>query len=78
MFHVGIGEMKSPMLQKLIHDRKALQVLVSVTQRRLDDCGWHVWTVTLPRRSITGRLLWGTVWRRRDQGRWRYKQYIDR
>ena len=66
------------MLQKLIHDRKALQVLVRVTQRRLDDGGWHAWTVTLPRRSITGRLLWGTVLRRRDQGRWRYKQYIDR
>jgi hypothetical protein len=66
------------MLQKPIHDRKALQVLVSVTKRRLDDCGWHVWTVTLPRRSITGRFVWGTVWRRRDQGRWRYKQYIDR
>ena len=70
--------MKSPMLQKLIHDRKALQVLVRVTQRRLDDGGWHVWTVMLPRRSITGRLLRGTVWRRRDQGRWRYKQYIKR
>jgi len=70
--------MKSPMPQKLVHDRKALQVLVSVTQRRLDDCGWHVCTVTLPRRSISGRLVWGTVWRRRDQGRWRYKQYIDR
>ena len=70
--------MKSPMRQNLINDRRALQVLASVTHRRLDDCGWHVWTVTFPTRSITGRLLWGTVWRRRDQGRWLYKQYIDR
>ena len=36
---------------------------------------WHVWTVIFPRRSITGRLLWGTVWRRRDDDHWIYKQY---
>ena len=38
---------------------------------------WHVWTVLIPRRSITGRLLWGTVSRRRDDGRWIYKKYIE-
>jgi hypothetical protein len=38
---------------------------------------WHVWTVTIPRRSITGRLLWGTVLRRRDDGRWIYKKYVE-
>ena len=38
---------------------------------------WHVWTVTIPRISITGRLVWGTVMRRRDDGRWIYKQYIE-
>jgi hypothetical protein len=37
---------------------------------------WHLWTVIMPRRSITGRLLWGTVLRRRDDGRWIYKKYI--
>jgi hypothetical protein len=37
---------------------------------------WHVWTVTIPRRSITGRLVWGTVLRRRDDGRWIYKKYF--
>jgi len=37
---------------------------------------WHVWTVFIPRRSITGRLLWGTVLRRRDSGRWIYKKYM--
>lgn len=36
---------------------------------------WHLWTVLVPRRSITGRLLWGTVLRRRDDGRWIYRQY---
>jgi hypothetical protein len=39
---------------------------------------WHVWTVTIPRRSITGRLVWGTVMRRRDDGRWIYKKYVER
>jgi hypothetical protein len=38
---------------------------------------WHVWTVTMPRRSITGRLVWGTVMRRRDNGRWIYKKYVE-
>ena len=38
---------------------------------------WHLWTIILPRRSITGRLLWGTVLRRRDDGRWIYKKYIE-
>ena len=39
---------------------------------------WHLWSVLIPRRSITGRLLWGTVLRRRDDGRWIYKQYTPR
>jgi hypothetical protein len=38
---------------------------------------WHLWTVLIPRRSITGRLLWGTVLRRRDHGRWIYKKYME-
>src|ERR1700676_5715050 len=27
---------------------------------------WHLWTVLLTRRSITGRLVFGQVWRRHD------------
>lgn len=38
---------------------------------------WHVWTVTFPRRSITGGLVWGTVLRRLDDDRWIYKEYVD-
>jgi hypothetical protein len=38
---------------------------------------WHLWTVIIPRRSITGRLVYGKVLRRRDDGRWIYKKYID-
>jgi hypothetical protein len=38
---------------------------------------WHLWSVLIPRRSITGRLLWGTVLRRRDDGQWIYRKYIE-
>ena len=34
---------------------------------------WHIWTVYFPRRSITGKLLRGRVWRRHDGRRWVYK-----
>ena len=34
---------------------------------------WHVLTVVVPRRTITGRLAWGRVWRRHDGRRWIYK-----
>ena len=36
---------------------------------------WHLWTAIIPRRSITGRLLWGTVLRRWNNSRWIYKKY---
>jgi hypothetical protein len=35
---------------------------------------WHVWRVILPRRSIDGSLVWGTVWRRHDGRQWIYKR----
>jgi hypothetical protein len=38
---------------------------------------WHLWRVVIPRRSITGRLVWGTVLRRRDDDRWIYSEYIE-
>jgi hypothetical protein len=38
---------------------------------------WHVWTVIIPRRSITGRLVHGRVWRRHDGRRWVYKAFVD-
>jgi hypothetical protein len=38
---------------------------------------WHLWTVRIPRRSITGELVWGTVLRRLDDNRWIYKKYVD-
>lgn len=38
---------------------------------------WHVWTVIIPRRSITGRLVYGRVWRRHDGRRWVYKKFVE-
>jgi hypothetical protein len=64
------------MLTKFVKNPKALEALTKdrqVSNYRV----WHVWTVTLPRRSITGRLVWGTVWRRYDNGRWIYKKYVE-
>jgi len=38
---------------------------------------WHLWTVIVPRRSITGRLLYGRVWRRHDGRHWIYKKFVE-
>jgi hypothetical protein len=37
---------------------------------------WHLWKVIFPRRSITGRLVYGKVWRRHDGRRWIYKKFV--
>ena len=49
----------------------------ATTQRPPYEEVWHLWRVLIPRRSITDRLVWGTVLRRRDSGRWIYRQYIE-
>jgi hypothetical protein len=38
---------------------------------------WHLWTVIIPRRSITGRLVFGKVWRRHDGHHWIHKKFIE-
>jgi hypothetical protein len=38
---------------------------------------WHVWTVIIPRRTITGRLVYGRIWRRRDGHHWIYKKLVE-
>jgi hypothetical protein len=38
---------------------------------------WHLWRAIFPRRSITGRLVYGKVWRRRDGRRWIYKKFVE-
>jgi hypothetical protein len=37
---------------------------------------WHLQRVIMPRRSITGRLVRGQVWRRHDGRRWLYKKFV--
>jgi hypothetical protein len=34
---------------------------------------WHLWTVFMPRRTITGKLACGRIWRRHDGRGWIYK-----
>ncbi|TAI64960.1 hypothetical protein CWO89_16090 [Bradyrhizobium sp. Leo170] len=38
---------------------------------------WHLWTVIVPRRSITGKLVHGRVWRRHDGQKWLYKRFCE-
>jgi hypothetical protein len=38
---------------------------------------WHLWTVIIPRRSITGRIVFGRVWRRHDGRHWIYKKFVE-
>jgi hypothetical protein len=38
---------------------------------------WHLWKIIIPRRTITGRLVCGTVWRRHDGRRWIYKKFVE-
>jgi hypothetical protein len=38
---------------------------------------WHLWTVIIPRRSITHRLVFGRVWRRHDGRHWIYKKFTE-
>jgi hypothetical protein len=48
--------------------------------RRMKPAGaefWHLWTVIIPRLSITGRLVRGRVWRRHDGRRWQYKEITE-
>ena len=38
---------------------------------------WHLWKTIIPRRTITGRLVCGTVWRRHDGRHWIYKKFVE-
>lgn len=62
------------MLHIIASKHDVLRMLVPKQRPPFEEV-WHLWAVIIPRRSITGRLLWGTVLRRRDDGRWIYKKY---
>ena len=38
---------------------------------------WHLWRVIVPWQSITGRFVWGAVWRRNREGRRVYKKVVE-
>ena len=64
------------MLRMIANKHDILRMLGSKQRPPYEEV-WHLWTVIIPRRSITGRLLCGKVLRRRDDGRWIYKNYIE-
>jgi hypothetical protein len=39
------------------------QPVVDLSQQPFQAETWHLWTVLVPRRSITGRIVYGSVWR---------------
>jgi hypothetical protein len=45
-------------------------------RRQAKPTTWHLRQVIMPRRSITGRLVRGQVWRRHDGRRWLYKKFV--
>jgi hypothetical protein len=60
------------------HSSLAIKVwMLGPKQRPPYEEVWHLRTVIIPRRSITGHLLWGTVLRRRDGSQWIYKKYVE-
>jgi hypothetical protein len=49
---------------------------LALNRRRARPTTWHLRRVIMPRRSITGRLVRGQVWRRHDGRRWLYKKFV--
>jgi hypothetical protein len=53
-----------------------IRLTLGLSERPATTRAWHVRTVIIPRRTITGRLVRGQVWRRHDGRHWLYKKYI--
>ena len=62
---------------RIIASKHDVLRMLEPKQRPPHEEVWHSWIVIIPRRSITGRLLWGTVLRRRNEGRWIYKKNME-
>ena len=54
----------------------AISFALGLRQRPATTTAWHLRTVIIPRRTITGRLVRGQVWRRHDGRHWLYKKFI--
>jgi len=48
---------------------------LGLRQRPTTTTTWHLSRVIIPRRTITGRLVRGQVWRRHDGRHWLYKKF---
>ena len=71
---------KSQRLAQELQNLKSLrdQVrMLGLNQRSSRATTWHLCRVIVPRRTITGRLVRGKVWRRHDGRHWLYKKFID-
>jgi hypothetical protein len=54
----------------------AISFNIGLRQPSPTTTAWHLYTVVIPRRTITGRLARGQVWRRHDGRHWLYKKFI--
>jgi hypothetical protein len=54
----------------------AIRLTLGLSQRPAMAKAWHLRTVIIPRRTITGRLVRGQVWRRHDGRHWLYKKFV--
>jgi hypothetical protein len=54
----------------------AISFTLGLRQLPATTTAWHLCTVIIPRRTITGRLVRGQVWRRHDGRHWLYKKFI--
>jgi hypothetical protein len=54
----------------------AISFTLGLSRRPATTRAWHLRTVIIPRRTITGRLVRGQVWRRHDGRHWLYKKFI--
>jgi hypothetical protein len=54
----------------------AISFTLGLRERHVRATTWHLCTVIIPRRTITGRLVRGQVWRRHDGRHWLYKKFI--
>jgi len=59
-------------------ETEATMIGITLGSRELPPAttAWHLYTVIIPRRTITGRLVRGKVWRRHDGRHWLYKKFI--
>jgi hypothetical protein len=67
----------SPQCHTMIADSHDIDQSCSLQSAPAWVEAWHVWTFIIPRRSITGRLVYGRIWRRRDRRHWIHKKLVE-